>query len=489
MNNKIALRNRPLATVAHTGVADYQQAQTCDVAYVLRRYPVLSETFVSSEVRELSKRGIAPLVLSLLDNNIVSAPGHDAMVEIRRYRYLSLRDTLYLLRCVFAHPRWAATLLGSFLRLLPKDPKTAIQIAYLAPKLIGFAEECQQRRVHHVHSHFGGLAAHCGALVAAMIGKKFSFMFHTIPEMDYPRFDEHLRRASSVLVNSENNLRAVQARFGDLVANKMHLVRSAFGLEEFSASAPVTPQKDVDVISIGRLWPKKGFDTLLQAMELLRATGLSAKCVIIGDGPDRQSLENFIRDHDLARCSLAGAVSHDGIKSMLSRARIFVLPCKQEASNGKLHDEDGLPVAITEALASGLPVISCDVGGIGEVVIDGKTGFIVPQNSPADLAAAMERLLRDENLRSGMGHNAVALIREKYDCSGALNTLLASFGIGPLAIPDNKRNPSSRLTVGRMPIGDPPTKTPKDNQASITSQNHHTKTGIVGRFPLGRTGP
>jgi colanic acid/amylovoran biosynthesis glycosyltransferase len=263
-----------------------------------------------------------------------------------------------------------------------------------------------------------------------MIDKKFSFMFHTTPEMDCPCFDEHLRQASSVLVNSENNLRAAQFRFGDLVADKVHLVRSAFGLEEFSAPEPASARKDIDVISVGRLWPKKGFDTLLAALVELRARGLSANCVIIGDGPDRQRLQDFMRDHDLAGCSLAGAISHDGIRSMLSRARIFVLPCRQETSDGKLHDEDGLPVAITEALASGLPVISCPVGGIGEVVLDGKTGFIVPQNSPAELAAAMERLLRDEKLQRRMSHNAVALIREKYDRSGALSTLLASFGIG-----------------------------------------------------------
>jgi glycosyltransferase involved in cell wall biosynthesis len=376
-------------------------------------------------------------VLSLLDNNIVNAPEYDAMVKIRRYRYLSLHDALYLLRCAFANPRWSALLLRAFLRLLPRDPKTAFQIMCLAPKLIGFANECKGCNVLHVHSHFGGLAAHCGAIVAAMIGKKFSFMFHTIPEMEYPCFDEHLRQASSVLVNSENNFRVCQARFGNLVMNKMGLVRSVFGLEEFRVSESPNLQQDIDVISVGRLWPKKGFDTLLEALVQLRANGLSVNCVIIGDGPDRQRLQNFILDHDLSHCSLAGSISHDQIKSILLRARIFVLPCKHVFSNGNLADEDGLPVAITEALASGLPVISCDVGGIGEVVIDSRTGFIVPQNDPKALAATMEHLLTNENLRSEMSNNAVALIRNKYDKSDAMNTLLAAFGIDD-PIPNNR---------------------------------------------------
>jgi len=124
---------------------------------------------------------------------------------------------------------------------------------------------------------------------------------------------------------------------------------------------------------------------LLQAVSRLLAEGISLKLVLVGDGPMREQIEQFISDHNLSSyVELTGSLSGEGVREQMSMARAFVLPSFAE----------GLPVVIMEALAMGRPVISTYVAGIPELVIDGVNGWLVPAGAVDELVNAMRNAIQ-----------------------------------------------------------------------------------------------
>lgn len=159
-------------------------------------------------------------------------------------------------------------------------------------------------------------------------------------------------------------------------------------------------EKSYDIVTVCRLVPWKGLEPLVDAA--VRGC-LSAR--IVGDGSLRDALDIRIRRHGAENSIiLEGAVPQDEIFGLLRRARIFVLNSSYE----------GLPHVVLEAMAAGTPVIATDVGGTGEVVLDGKTGILIPVGDVAALTAAIARLLEDDSLRARLVGNAHELIEEQF---------------------------------------------------------------------------
>jgi glycosyltransferase involved in cell wall biosynthesis len=158
---------------------------------------------------------------------------------------------------------------------------------------------------------------------------------------------------------------------------------------------------DVLVGAIGRLDRQKGFATLIEAMARLKETPL--RCVILGDGPERGRLEALIRRHHLERSVWLLGEKTD-IPSWLSAFDAYCLPSLWE----------GLPNALLEAMALGLPVIASRVDGVPEAVTSGKDGLLVPPAKPAALAAALKTLAADPALRASLGAAAKAAVSERF---------------------------------------------------------------------------
>jgi glycosyltransferase involved in cell wall biosynthesis len=170
------------------------------------------------------------------------------------------------------------------------------------------------------------------------------------------------------------------------------------------------------VVSIGRLDPIKGFTYLIEACRMLTERGMSFSCEIIGEGPLRAQLERQIRSGGLsARVRLLGALSQTQVREALSRSEVFVLPSVQTEDG----NQDGLPVALMEAMALGLPVISTSVSGIPELVCDGESGLLIPPKDARALAEAMTRLLADAALRERLSREGRARARARHDVAAS----------------------------------------------------------------------
>ena len=162
---------------------------------------------------------------------------------------------------------------------------------------------------------------------------------------------------------------------------------------------------EVVILSLGALVPRKGFDVLLDAFELI-GSDVPWRLWIAGDGPERAGLQARARAFDTAgssqRVRLLGRRSDVG--DLLAAADAFVLPSRAE----------GLGVAALEAMAVGLPVLATRVGGLGDAVLDGQTGRLVEPGDAAGLASVLASWLRDPEERARLGRGGPERIAERF---------------------------------------------------------------------------
>lgn len=147
-----------------------------------------------------------------------------------------------------------------------------------------------------------------------------------------------------------------------------------------------TPGEALRLACVGRFVEKKGFDDAIRAMARVTETVPDASLLIVGDGPLQTEYEHLIDALGLAdNVSFSGPVSHDQLSSVLAPCHIFVAPSRIAADG----DQEGIANTIKEAMALGIPTVATDHSGTGELVVDGKTGILVPENDPDALAGGI----------------------------------------------------------------------------------------------------
>lgn len=162
---------------------------------------------------------------------------------------------------------------------------------------------------------------------------------------------------------------------------------------------------DKYILSVGRLVPRKGFDTLIEGFSRLDQTRFGeAELVIVGNGPEWASLQRSAKDNFVEKSvHFLTDVPDADLPAIYSGAELFALVPRQTQTN-----IEGFGIVYGEAAAVGLPAIASDTGGAKEAVIDGETGIVVPPDDAAALKTALERLLSDLNERARLGVKAKA---------------------------------------------------------------------------------
>jgi glycosyltransferase involved in cell wall biosynthesis len=214
--------------------------------------------------------------------------------------------------------------------------------------------------------------------------------------------------AAVVAVSDEVKERLLEA---GVRKDKVHLVRNGIDLLPFDNAVPSLkdsslPDHPPIVGLIGRLSIEKGVDIFLHAAARVLAEFPSATFVVVGEGPDRDKLESLI-DELKIRKNVTMLGRRDDMPSVYASLDIMVSASRQE----------GLPMAILEGMASGLPLVATAVGAVPTVVFDGRTGVLVPPEDPQLLASAIVKLLRDSTKRKRLGAAARKLIEDGFSAA------------------------------------------------------------------------
>lgn len=214
-------------------------------------------------------------------------------------------------------------------------------------------------------------------------------------------------RADRVIVPSRYSASVAQDVYGVPPA-KLAVVPEPIDLAEWrrrfgEAAGPVAARPTV--LSVARMYPRKRLEDLLQAAVILRERIPGAQIRLVGDGPESARLRALHRDLHLGDAAvLLGEVSRARLAVEYTYAHCFCLPSVQE----------GFGLVFAEAMAAGLPVVACRAAAVPEIVEEGRTGLLVGQRSPAELARALETLLLNERMREDFGRAAIQRV-EAFD--------------------------------------------------------------------------
>jgi glycosyltransferase involved in cell wall biosynthesis len=172
------------------------------------------------------------------------------------------------------------------------------------------------------------------------------------------------------------------------------------------------------VLFVGRLVPKKGCIHLLRAMQAVRPQEPTARLVVIGDGPLRQSLQRSAVELNV-RCEFLGAQPATAVLEWMRRARLLCMP-SITAPDG---DSEGLGMVMLEAQAIGRPIVGFRTGGIPEAIHEGVTGLLATTGDERELAAHLMRMLSEEALWNSASAAAMDWVKERFDLANRTREL------------------------------------------------------------------
>ena len=170
--------------------------------------------------------------------------------------------------------------------------------------------------------------------------------------------------------------------------------------------------EDLLILSLGRVVEVKNYPLLVEAVVELNNKMPGVRCLIAGDGDRKKEVQAKIDDLG-AGDNIKMAGERRDIAALLAAADLFALSSFRE----------GLPVSILEAMAAGVPVVSTDVGGVGEAVTGGETGLLVPSGDAEAMASAFEQILTDTPLRMSLTNNASKTVNERFSMNSVAKKL------------------------------------------------------------------
>jgi glycosyltransferase involved in cell wall biosynthesis len=389
------------------------EARSLRLGYLVSRYPSISHSFILREVLELQRLGfsIAPASVNAPDRPLSQLTNHER-TEAERTFYIKRSGAGTALVatsvcCLRSPVRFARTLLNA-LKLGGLDAgKILYQIFYFVEACV-VAEWMRRRRLTHLHVHFATEAAMVGMLSVQLAEASLSITVHGPDEFyDAPgyRLREKIEACKFLCAIGDYARSQLMKLSAPEHWEKIEVVRLGVDPALF-ALPPVRPAPEkFEILCVGRLVPAKGQHILLAAAAELVAHGRKFLIRFVGNGPDLASLERAVAKAELQDyVRFEGAVNQDRIRDYFERASAFALPSFAE----------GIPVALMEAMAMQVPCVTTWITGIPELIRNEVDGLLVAPSDTLALAAALERLMEDDDLRRRLGESGRARVIAQF---------------------------------------------------------------------------
>lgn len=390
------------------------------IAYIVKRYPRYSETFIVNEILAHEAAGTEIHIFALRPPSDTHFQDKIARVRapvtyLRKPAQGRSNPSITTLTPDSASYFWselkeAAKVCPDLWGKLEYAEAEGSNVVYQAAWL---AQEIRQRGIAHLHAHFGSVATSVAWLAAHFAEVPYSFtthakdIFHESVDPDDLR--RKLRDAASVVTVSDYNVAYLLQQFG-VDAGRVRRIYNGIDLAELHYQSPA--ERSPTILSVCRLVEKKGLTHLIDACALLRQWGVEFSCQIVGTGPLERELRSQIQALHLDDwVDILGPRPQQEVFSLMQQAAVFAAPYVI----GSDGNRDGLPTALLEAMALGTPCVATDVTGIPEIIRNGDTGLLVNQGDSAGLAVALRRLLTEPSLRESVAARARSLIETEFD--------------------------------------------------------------------------
>jgi glycosyltransferase involved in cell wall biosynthesis len=390
------------------------EADSLRVGYVLSRFPKLTETFILYEILELQRQDVDVRIHAMVRE-------HEDAIHPEARRLLpsvEYPNASALLRSqvewIVRRPLEYLGLWVSAIRDNLRSPRFLIRALATVPIGADFASRMSRAKVDHVHAHWATHSALAGLVAARLLDVPFSFTAHAHDiYVNRTMLRRKLAAAAFVVTISEYNERLLHELYPDL-SGKVVVVHCGVDLDELRPPAgDDRRQNDLfRVVCVASLQEQKGHRVLIDAFSQLRESGVRAELALIADGPDAPALRRQVAELGLDEVvRLVGPLARPQVLDELLRSNVMVL-ASVPIESGKM---EGIPVALMEGMAMGLPVVATNISGIPELVADGVSGRLVPPGDVRALAGAIRELATERETSMRMGVAARAAVARSFD--------------------------------------------------------------------------
>lgn len=391
------------------------------ILYFIPEFPRLTETFIEREVSKLI--GLGNLDITVFSLKKASGVLSPTVSKHTVYKRLNFAD-LTLAFCYFGvlHP---VRVFSAFSLVLGKDPICFAVRLGLFVKAVGYAFLFRKYKPQHIHGHFLSWPSTVVMVVAHILGVPFSISGHARDvTVDGSLIPIKVKTAKFISICNKNAYQFCIDHSG--IPNPKNIYQQYHGVpaDKLTSDNAKLAKSDRPFIFVGsRLVEKKGLSYVIEASKILKERGINYEMHIVGPGPlyaqltqqiTQLNLNDFVTIHGGGQ-----GLPWAEVVEFFKIADIFAHP----SIDTDWGDADGVPTFMIEAAFAKLPIVTTNAGSITDLIIDAKTGILVPQKNANALADAFEKLIFDSDLRAHLGENAHVRAKEMFDLAQNIKAL------------------------------------------------------------------
>lgn len=391
------------------------------IAFIVGRFPILSEVFILNRITGLIDLGHDLQIYAVLNPRQVKVHSDIARYNLmqRVYYYMPYNKFIRIFKIIYllivnCHKikSWLSKIkLEKLVAVFIKAKKNLfLQVLYLAIALL-------DNKFDIIHCNFGDNGIIGAYLKELGIEAKYvtSFYGYDISGFIQDRSKdvyENLFSNCDLCLSVNDYFKQRLIKLG-CSQDKIIVHHTGVSLERFKFyEKSIQPGETINILTLGRLTEKKGHIYAINAIAKIIAQGKNILYTIAGDGPLRRELESLVSTLGISNfVKFLGLVEQKEVLALCEKAHIFLL-VNVTAANG---DQEGIPGALMEAQACGLPVISSYHSGISEGVLDGKSGFLVPEKDVDALVEKLKFLIENPQIWPKMGRTGRRFMEENFD--------------------------------------------------------------------------
>ena len=391
------------------------------IVYITAQIPWgRGETFLLEELFEIKRQGVDLLIIPRNPpKEVFHKETHELLENAVWLPLINFKMVISFLKTLFTTVSlWK--ILGVLVKY-SRNPWILIKNLAVTPKGIFITKMIKKENIEHIHAHWGSTTSTMAYVISYLTGTPWSFTLHRWDIKENNMLKEKVKSAKFVRCISEHGKNELLEILGGKDGEKIKVIHLGVKVPANIKEHSLT-KKVFTIIVPANLLEVKGHHYLIEACSDLLKSGIkNFQCIFYGDGPLRIRLENLIGEKKLTNfVKMPGTLPHEKLIKMYKNKEIDVVVLPSIITK---TEHEGIPVALMEAMAYRIPVISTNTGGIPELLSRGA-GIIVEEKSPQKLTEAIIKVMKDVDFRKELSKRELQRIKEDFNIEKNTKTLL-----------------------------------------------------------------
>jgi len=398
------------------------------IAYVTAQTPFgPGEAFILEEMLAVTELGVNLLIIPRNPSKeVFHKEGEKLLGNTVWLPLLDKRIFFNFLKALISKPHvWS--IIGTIFHR-SRTWKIAVKNLAILPKAVFVADLLLNEGVEHIHAHWGSTTATMAWIISELTGIPWSITLHRWDIKENNMLEEKINSAEFVRCISENGRDELLNTIGRKYENRVKVIHMGVRIPDniLESKTHKTHRDVLRIVTPANLLEVKGHKFLIEACSILIERGVDGfQCVFYGEGPLKGILADMVRDGNLAEhIKLPGVIPHNELIEMYENHEIDIVVLPSITTVNGEHE--GIPVALMEAMAAGVPVISTITGGIPEL-LDSGAGILVPPEDSEALADAIQLLMEDSEMRFKVGAKGREKVEREFAISCVAKKLVSLF--------------------------------------------------------------